>query len=138
MPNTRAEYRYTDSSNNKEYAEVVLAGDLSDAARALLATVMDGDGFFLPEQVGLEVIYSQNSSHYDDDHIWHQLTDVTSTEQAVTQENLTAAEWASQFAGIVWDEPTAIARLEAWMASSPHGPVDDEYPDGNDEACEYR
>lgn len=129
VSNTRVDWMYSDASNYKQHSSVVLPGVPDPADLARLQTLVDNGEAFLPGQVGLEPLYGQNESHYDDDHIWHELTEIRITDQVADRTDLTAAAFAAQFNGIVWDETPAATALEDWKAETPHGPLDEDHED---------
>lgn len=117
--NTRIEYMYRDGSNYKTYGVAVLEGMVPIEEVRLVTSVE----YFLPEQVGLETLQEQWDSHYEDDHIWHELCELEYTEQAPTVE-LTAAEFVARWKAAVeagWDEAAANKRLQGWVESTPEG-----------------
>ncbi len=119
--NTRVNYLYRDAANYKQWHSVVLAGELTDAQRALITGALDDGDYFIAEQVGLPNLRERWRSHYDDiDHVWHELTSIDTVDDPPTVTE-TAATFAARFAGITWDEPAAIARLDAWIANTPPG-----------------
>jgi len=78
---TTVRYMYRDGSNYKAWAEVLLAGAITDeqreAVRQSLDSVNDDHTNFIPAQIGWvhagEAEDAWNSFPDDDDHCWHEL-----------------------------------------------------------------
>lgn len=117
MPNSRIDYLYRDGSNYKQDGSVVLAGELTDEQRAL---ILEHAEAFLPDQVGLPVLYEAWSSHYEDDHPWHEITAIETVSSKPTHPE-SAADLAERFRDIEWDATAAEAALQAWAATVPRG-----------------
>jgi hypothetical protein len=114
------EYMYRDGSNYKTWGHEVLAGTLDEEVRQRL--VGDGERMFLPGDVGLPTLQEDWDSHYEDDHIWHELTELRDTDQPPTVELMTAAEFAARMeSDEAWDEAAATERLQQWVESTPEG-----------------
>jgi hypothetical protein len=52
MMYTRVHYLYRDASNYKQYASVLLEGEISDEEEALIEASLDGGETFVPTQIG--------------------------------------------------------------------------------------
>lgn len=88
--NTRIEYMYRDGSNNKVGCSEVLAGSPSaDDVVRMLSTLSDGV-YFIPGQVELRDLQGDftHGSKWDedDDHVWHTLEVLSSTDEDPTHE----------------------------------------------------
>ena len=119
--NSRVTYSYRDASNYKRFREVVLAGEITAAERATVMGALDRGEFFLPAQVGLDVLYSEWETHdADDDHPWHELVEIEVV-PAPASHVMTASQFAAAFAGVEWDLETAQAALDEWMRATPAG-----------------
>jgi hypothetical protein len=106
--NTHVVYQYRDAHDWKAYGEVILAGEPTEAERATITAALGPDGEFLPAQVGLPTLYDQleGGPITEDDPVWHELTDITTTDGAPTL-SMTATQFAAQFDAIEWDLETA-------------------------------
>jgi predicted secreted hydrolase len=78
--NTKLAYTYACAANYKEFAEVILEGELT--AGEVNPFLHEGE-FFLPTECGLEDL-SRNSGlrHKIYDHPWHRIAALTPTEEA--------------------------------------------------------
>jgi len=80
--NSKIYYMYRDAGNFKQHEEVVVAGTVTK--EQLLEHCDEGE-WFLPEQVGLCALQERMCSDLCDlDHAWHELCDVTPTEEEPT------------------------------------------------------
>lgn len=63
---------YADASNHKQHATYVAEGAITDTQRQAIAGCVDGDGFFIPTQVGQSHL-GQTMVQFpgEDDHVWH-------------------------------------------------------------------
>jgi len=110
--NTEIVYQYRDASNYKAYPEsdVIVEGELnwSDVKPALHA----GE-FFIPHDLDLPELQSQLENYPNsDDHIWHQLVDLESTDARPTTD-ITADEIRQRLETITetgWSESEAFER----------------------------
>jgi len=119
---TRFEYMYRDGSNYKQYGLAVFAGAITDAERATIRSALERGEYFLAEQVGLPNLREKWETHFEDDHIWHELVDITVVDgpgKPSVEETIHA--FADRFAGIEWDVALASATLQVWVASTPAG-----------------
>lgn len=125
--NTRIEYMYRDGSNYKTHGHVVLPGRLTPEQRETLTERVDGE--FIPQQVGLAPLFGDWSSHYEDDHPWHELTWVEETVAPVNTDRILtegavppATEWAARFLTVErWDPTLAAEDFDTWVAETPVG-----------------
>lgn len=107
--NTRINYYYRDASNYKFATSVVLNGELSALQIHNIENKCQESKFFLPEQVGLDTVFNQlidkgYSFPTEDDHPWHTLSSITSTESEPT-EDISANDFYDLFTAIeCWDE----------------------------------
>jgi hypothetical protein len=118
--NTEFKYMYRDASNYKKSTHAVFAGTLTGPEKADLLNNFDQGMFFIPEQVGLENPRDDFENHYEDDHIWNEVLEVTSTEQAPT-DTRTIAEFYAELQSIAWDPHLAYDVLKTWMNDTPNG-----------------
>jgi hypothetical protein len=112
--NTRVEYVYRDADNYKQFASVVLMGEITPEERARIAAGLDGSECFIPSQVGLEDLQPRMPffPNPDSDHVWHELDTslgITLVDYPPT-EDLDVHVFASKFTG-EWDIPAAMKRL---------------------------
>lgn len=96
--NTRICYIYRDAANHKKCTEGVIEGNLTKADKNEIWDCLAGeisDHYFLPEQVGL----SSDNCYYgtEDDTPWFELLSIEDTDDAVTCQNMTAAELYRNF-----------------------------------------
>ena len=74
--NTKVEYLYRDADNYKENNEVIVSGEYTeDQKRAILKSLEESDGrggYFIPEQIGLE-IHRPGDEITDADHCYCEL-----------------------------------------------------------------
>ena len=112
--NTRVEYLYRDADNYKQFASVVLSGEITPEERARIATALDNGEYFIPSQVGLEDLQTRMPffPNPDSDHVWHELDanlGITLVDYPPTGD-AGIHEFASKFTG-EWDIPAAMKRL---------------------------
>lgn len=112
--NTRVEYLYRDADNYKQFAWVVLGGEITPEERAHITAALNDGEFFIPSQVGLEDLQPHMPlfPNPESDHVWHELdTDlgITLVDYPPTQ-NLDVHEFTSKFTG-EWNIPAAMKRL---------------------------
>lgn len=120
MRSTRVSYMYRDGSNYKQHRDAIFAGEITQAERAVIRDALDGDAHFFPAQVGLDVLYTGWPTHYEDDHPWHELTELEVVDLEPTQDE-TIHGFAQRFAAVTWDEEGAQAALDEWTAATPQG-----------------
>lgn len=120
MSNTEVRYMYRDSSNYKLTRSVVLEGALTEVERQTVDAALEEREYFLPAQVGLDVLYTEWSSHFDDDHPWHELCEISTTSRPAFHHEA-AHQFAARFTGIDWDIAAARADLAAWLEATPEG-----------------
>lgn len=121
--NTMLTYMYRDGSNYKNYATVVFPGQVSLELRDALTAALEGGDRFLPAQVVLTTLQQEHLSHYDDDHVWHEILTLEDTCAGPTAEP-DAASFVALFTGITWDVKQAEDALEHWKRTTPRGPLD--------------
>lgn len=122
-PNTRLTYQYRDASNYKQSDSVVFSGRIIDEQLRRLAAHLDEGTYFIAEQVALPNLRERWDTHYDDDHVWHELVpddDIEYTEAAPTDPR-PVADFVDAFVATDWDETAAIDQLERWKRSTPEG-----------------
>ena len=113
--NTRIYYLYRDGANNKQAGEEVLAGTLTADQIADIRRVCDEGVWFIPGDVGLpelqEVWVKKGYPLTEQDHVWHELQDIASTDDPPTLP-LTAGAFYGQFVSVAdWDVEGAVARI---------------------------
>lgn len=95
--NTRINYLYRDASNYKKHNEVIIRGVLTDQQIDIIMSCLEAGEYFIPEQVGLPEVRSDDS-WTEDDHVWFELYrdgfEEVSMEPTV---ELTAAEVVERF-----------------------------------------
>ena len=108
---TRINYLYRDASNYKQAGAIVIAGEVSEAQRDTIAATLDGEEFFIPEQVGFPNPRNLFDEPSDDDHCWCELDVANDFEQvdapatdSRTADEIVAAIVAAAFEG--WDDVT--------------------------------
>ncbi|MGA3028249.1 MAG: hypothetical protein ABSF98_26165 [Bryobacteraceae bacterium] len=109
--NTRIEYLYRDAGNFKQFASVVLEGEITTRDREAIAAALDSGEYFIPSQVGLGDLQAPFPDP-DLDHVWHELdvkSGITLTADAATC-NMDVHRFASMFTG-QWDVTVAMKRL---------------------------
>jgi len=118
--NTTFTYLYRDASNNKQWEDVVLAGQIE--ADAIRACLWEGD-FFIPQSVGLPPLQERFAAQgyefpTEDDHCWHEVGGVELTEAAPTVA-VTATELSSRFSRCAADGWPAqgVDAVNAWDAA---------------------
>lgn len=122
---TKIGYMYRDASNYKQYREVVFPGVITDAEHRMIVANLDDHsnaqefGFFLPEQVGLPVLYQAWGTGHDDDHPWHELLLIEVRTDRTATETETIGEFAKRFDNITWDETTATEQVGEFVAAHP-------------------
>lgn len=77
--NTKFSYLYRDGCNYKTFNEVIIAGRLR--ADQIIPLLKDED-FFIPSEIGLPDL--QEMPLTADDHIWHEIEYIESTDQPPT------------------------------------------------------
>jgi hypothetical protein len=111
--NTRIEYLYRDAANYKQFASVVLSGEITAEEIAHIAGCLDSGEYFIPAQVGLEELQRRMPSFPDPDadHVWHELdvAGITLTEDPPTTD-LDVHRFARMFTG-QWEIDAAMKRL---------------------------
>ena len=107
LVNTELNYLYRDGSNYKQSETVVLAGTIT---REHLEPYLDEGWYFIPSQVGLEDLQARFPSLGEDDHVWHELQEVTPTDAEPTTP-MTAADLLARFRVVTWDEAAAMEQL---------------------------
>jgi len=72
---TRVNYTYRDASNYKQFGSALLDGAISEEEKCLVtATLDDGDGHFIPEQIGWPHPGREMTSWpSEDDHCWAEI-----------------------------------------------------------------
>ena len=89
--NTLITYQYRDASNYKEFDTVIIRGQifLNDIEEYLY-----DKEFFIPSEIGLKDLQPESLSN--DDHIWHEILEVSHTNEEATV-NITAGKVISNF-----------------------------------------
>lgn len=113
--NTRIIYLYRDASNNKQSTSIVLEGPLIPDQIAAIEQACDEERSFIPGDVGLPELQSLWVDHgcplTDDDHVWHELIEITVTNDPPTM-SLTAEALYTRFVAVThWDVDGAMARV---------------------------
>jgi hypothetical protein len=104
--NTQIEYMYRDNSNYKQHDHVIFTGEITDEQRATILGALDGDRF-IAEQVGLENLGERFGGSYEDDGPWHELEEITLTEEEANsgsqgdEENID--DFVQRFVDIKWE-----------------------------------
>ena len=107
MKNSKIYYMYRDAGNYKFYHEVIIRGKLS--LEDLKPFFHDHD-FFIPTQFGWPDLQPEPLT--DNDHIWHQIYEVESTNEKETY-NISSNELISKFRNLSsknWNEFEVILR----------------------------
>ena len=93
MKNTKLEYMYRDGANYKMFAEAVLPGTLSPAETAEILKqtrdeIFPDCHYFYPGNIGLPAptCASEGYDAYDDDPDWHELLNLSATDEEPTTE----------------------------------------------------
>lgn len=102
--NTTFDYKYVDTSNNKQYETVIFENEISNAERAIIMGSLNDRSQFIPEQVGLENLCARFGGSYEDDDAWHEVVEISLTHQG-PDGGETISEFAARFNGIVWVDP---------------------------------
>lgn len=126
MTNSAFFYQYRDASNYKQSDEVIFAGEPTEALAKALLTACEGGEYFLAEQVGLESQRAKFDSHFDDDHIWHEIDprEPLRPTRATPTDDRSIAEFVAEFVAAGqegWDEDAAEERLAEWVADTREG-----------------
>jgi hypothetical protein len=90
--NTLITYQYKDAANYKEFNTVVISGLLS--LKDIDEYLYDKE-FFIPSEIGLKDLQPKNLC--SDYHIWHEILDVSHTNEEATVVNITAEKVISNF-----------------------------------------
>jgi hypothetical protein len=73
---TLFEYLYRDAGNFKAYGSVAFQGALSEEGLQRVSRLLDGDGMFIAEQLGVpplyEHLYVWSNGSTRSDHCWHE------------------------------------------------------------------
>jgi len=110
------EYRYRDAANFKAEGSILLRGDLSPSARTEIISRLEGQEFFIAEQVGIptlyNVLYAINGGRNEDDHCWHEFVGFSDIDNGTNA----AAVW-----GDAKDFSIAFRGVKEWAEDfSPH------------------
>lgn len=111
---------YRDASNYKQHGHVVLTGEITADQEAVVRANLAVDDTFLPDQVGLPTLQESWETHYDDDHVWHELVAFEVTE-APSDLGLSAADFVAGFVDVVWDVDAAANKLQEFLRNTPKG-----------------
>ncbi len=108
-------YLYRDGANNKLGGDVVLTGTLTDDQMTDIRHACDEGKWFIPGDVGLPELQAvwvkKGYPLTDDDHVWHELEHMASTDDSPTLA-MTADEFYDQFVSAAdWDVGGAITRI---------------------------
>jgi len=102
--NTRIVYLYRDGANNKQRTHVVLEGSLTADQIAVIEQTCDERRYFIPGDVGLpklQAVWVQKGYPLtDDNHVWHELEDLTPTDAPQTL-SMTATAFHQQFVAVL-------------------------------------
>jgi len=75
-PLTKFEYGYRDASNYKSYGHILLEGTLSTDERDEIISRLEGEKYFIAEQVEIpalyETLYEFSGGPTASDHCWHE------------------------------------------------------------------
>lgn len=97
MKNTKLSYMYRDADNYKVYRDVVFSGELR--TNMILDELNKQLEMFVPSQIDLDDLQEElqiyDSQDHETDHCWHEITDITSTDEEPTDER-TIHEFALQ------------------------------------------
>ena len=122
---TALSYMYRDASNYKQHGEAYFEGRISFSERRAFAVhLSEVDGrqlYFLAEQVGLPNLREEWSTHFDDDHVWHEFVcfDILEKRRISTQESI--CDFVDRFCRTEWNTTLATATLTAWQRDTPVG-----------------
>ena len=89
--NTQITYQYRDAANYKEFDTVIIHGQLSLSD---IEEYLYDKEFFIPSEIGLKDLQPERLNQ--DDHIWHEMLDVSHTNEEATV-NITAGKVKSNF-----------------------------------------
>lgn len=111
------EYLYRDADNFKAWGALLLEGALTDAQVAEMSARLEGEEFFIAEQIGVPPLYQElwkySSGPTEADHVWHEFFAVRPAEES---DSAMGASWGT--ANTLFD---AITRITRWDESlSPH------------------
>lgn len=104
MKNTRIDYLYRDADNYKRNNTVIVRGEITEALKqAIMNSLFDGDGHFIPEQLDLP-IKRPGDTLTSADHCFCELTadDFTLTDEAPTDPR-TISNLATDFVQAAYD-----------------------------------
>ena len=80
-PLIKFEYFYRDASNYKAYGHVLLEGNLSAKERDEIISRLEGESFFIAEQVQVpalyETLYEFSGGPTASDHCWHEFVQLS-------------------------------------------------------------
>jgi hypothetical protein len=108
MKNTLVEYMYRDASNYKQYDAVVFLGTPTKEEKEFL---QQPELNFIPTEVGLEPLQDRMVGFPDeDDHVYHELTDVEETDQEAT-DGRSISEFVAELQGAKDDVATAMGEI---------------------------
>ena len=97
MVNTQISYMYRDASNYKQATTVIFPGTLED--KQSLLNLED----FVPSAVGLEDLQHRFGPWTEDDHPYHEITEITETDLPPT-ENMSAEDFSKMCREADWDK----------------------------------
>ena len=112
-PNTQFFYIYRDASNYKKLGSVIFSGKDPDVVKKLTESFQGGENF-IASQVRVPEVFLFESEGYsvsDDDHCWHQFSEITEVEASADDEH------CRTFSEFIKEVQSASA--EGWVEFAP-------------------
>jgi hypothetical protein len=110
---TLFEYLYRDADNFKAFGSVALDGALSEEELERIRGLLDGDGWFIAEQLGVPPLYQRlyqwSGGPTQSDHCWHEFLNVRVVEESEVPSEAECSGGAQKFLEALltirsWDE----------------------------------
>jgi hypothetical protein len=83
--NTLLKYLYRDADNYKEWGSIVFGGEITDELRNRFVRALEGEEFFIADQIRVPELFPDTWPVYAADHCWHAFSDFELT--AETQDD---------------------------------------------------
>ena len=106
------EYLYRDASNFKAFGQLLLVGKISEVYIAELWSYLDGEEYFVAEQVNIPTLYSQlwkySNGPTPADHAFHEFSSL----RAATKEEISAVQLWGEASYML--EAFRMAHQQSW------------------------
>lgn len=80
--NTLLAYLYRDADNYKEWGSIVFSGEITDDLRNRFVRALEGEEFFIADQIRVPEVFPNTWPIYAADHCWHAFSDFELTAEA--------------------------------------------------------